>query len=72
MRTAALIMCMLMLCGAAALAHGNILHNPEITVAEGTAEGWSADAWDASRSVLDADAAGMDGNGGLHPWFYGQ
>ena len=66
LRTGALLLCMLFMICAGAFAHGNILQNPEISVAEGAAQGWTADAWDVSRSVMEADAAGMDGNGALY------
>ncbi|MBQ4085917.1 MAG: hypothetical protein IJC54_05040, partial [Clostridia bacterium] len=63
---AALALCMLLcLCCFGAFAQGNLIANPQIDLNEGVAAGWSTDAWDPSRSVLEADESGVEG-GCLH------
>lgn len=63
---AALTLCMLLcLCSVGAFAQGNLIANPQIDLSEGMAVGWSTDAWDPSRSVLEADESGVEG-GCLH------
>lgn len=65
MRRAAGVLCLLLMLCAGALAQENLLLNPQIDLTGGEAEGWTADAWDPSRSTLDVSAEGMEG-GCLH------
>lgn len=60
------LVCMLFCACESALALENLLRNPEIAVADGTASGWESGAWDESRSFLETDNDGMDGNGGFY------